>query len=508
MKSIKIALVAGAALLLATPAMAQKSKDTLRIAINDPFPGLSMYSFAFDEAAHFYRRVYQDLFEFDERNHTVVPQLATSWKQVDDLTLELDLRDDVKFHNGDAFSADDVVTTLKYVSDPNVQMVNKVRYAWMSSIEKLGPYKVRIKSSTPNSIAMSLLAYVTPILDGKVLEQQKNDYGRLTPYGTGVYKVNTLDNTGITVEAYDGFKGDPKYMKAGIKYVRAIPVPNRQTQQAQMMTGGLDMLRNVEPDVAKNFASNPNLAITVVPTGYIMFFGLDAGGRSKLKPLTDQRVRQAIWQAIDRDAIIKTYVPGGDSGAADKMKGLCFDFNVACKIGTPAPEFDLTKAKALMAEAGYANGFDMDFAVFPPIQAVGEAIAGELRKINVNMKVSPVPFSVYVKQREGGELNSFLGFYPTSVNPDTTTTLNVFFGGNSDYSKDPQIADLLRQSASELNLEKRTGINQKALDLSNKNIYTMAFSSLPTIYVHSKDVQINKDSLNAVDTYINDYSWK
>jgi len=271
MHPFKLALVATAAALIAAPAIAQKSKDTVRIAINDPFTILSGYCVPVDEAGNFYRRVYGTLVSFDERNQKPVPHLAKSWTRVNPTTLEFELFDNITYHNGNKFDADDVVSTISYTSDPKHVFEFKSRYTWVEKIEKLGPYKVRLTSKQPNALDLGLLGYRTYIQDKESFEPLENkcDYGRLTPYGTGPFKVASIDkNAGIVVEKFDGFKGDPKYFRAPVKRIHGIPIPDRQTQIAQLMTGGVDMLRNVTPDNATEMVkANPNLELTVLPTG-------------------------------------------------------------------------------------------------------------------------------------------------------------------------------------------------------------------------------------------------
>src|SRR5215469_3655932 len=111
------------ALTCAVPsAFANKADDTLRIAVTDWFGTLDPYQFPIDEAAVFYQTVYETLVRFDERRQEYVPWLAKSWRRIDDKTLEFELRDDVKFHNGDKFDADDVVATINFITDPKTTL--------------------------------------------------------------------------------------------------------------------------------------------------------------------------------------------------------------------------------------------------------------------------------------------------------------------------------------------------------------------------------------------------
>ena len=512
MHPFKLALVATAAALIAAPAIAQKSKDTVRIAINDPFTILSGYCVPVDEAGNFYRRVYGTLVSFDERNQKPVPHLAKSWTRVNPTTLEFELFDNITYHNGNKFDADDVVSTISYTSDPKHVFEFKSRYTWVEKIEKLGPYKVRLTSKQPNALDLGLLGYRTYIQDKESFEPLENkcDYGRLTPYGTGPFKVASIDkNAGIVVEKFDGFKGDPKYFRAPVKRIHGIPIPDRQTQIAQLMTGGVDMLRNVTPDNATEMVkANPNLELTVLPTGSFVYIVLDAAGRSGHKALSDPRVRKAIWMGIDRDTIIKHIVPGGQQGVAEKMMKLCFNHNIGCDGSNNAPPFDPAAAKKLLAEAGFPNGFELTYDVFIPIKYIGEAIAGELLKIGIKANVNPVTINVFRQKQSKGEINMVSIFYPTAGHPDTGNILDVFFEGNRDYSRDPQMHELMKQGSMEFDDTKRKAIYKKAIDLNNEKNYVMAFSSLPTNYVHSKEITVKPNLLSGGDNYIDDYHWK
>ena len=176
-----------AAVLLSGTAYAQRSQDTIRLAINDPFPMLSPYHLGVNEAGIFYQKVFESLIQYDEHKGRWVPQLAKSFTRVSPTVLEFDLRDDVKFHNGNAFDPDDVITTFEHLLDPKVPLRYKNRYDWVQKVEKLGPAKIRITTTGPNAIDLGLLAYRFFVQDGETMKslEDQAEYGRLTPYGTG-----------------------------------------------------------------------------------------------------------------------------------------------------------------------------------------------------------------------------------------------------------------------------------------------------------------------------------
>lgn len=501
--------VPGVAALMASPAGAQKSKDTIRLAINNPFIVLSPYHNPLDEAGNFFRVTHESLIAIDEHKQKIVPQLAKAWRRINPTTLEFDLRDDVKFHNGNAFNADDVVATINYIKDPKVKLRFKGRFSWVKEVQKLGPYKVRIIAKKPNATDLTTIAYRFKMLDGETQNSlvNKADYGRLTPVGTGPYKVVQLDRTkGIIVERVDGYNVNPAYGRAPVKRIHGIPIPDRQTQIAQILTGGIDMIRNVPPDAAKRLKAAGKAEVTALNSGAFIFLGLDAVGRGPNKILKDVRVRRAIYKAINRDELIKHIVPGGE--VAEKLKGLCFDFNVGCKFDNSFPGYDPEGAKKLLAEAGYPNGFDLHYDVYSPIKEVGQAIAGELRKVGIRTTVQTVTLGTFRSKQGQSKVEAWSVFLPTSSHPDVGNVLNVFFSGRRDYAKDPVIAEAMRLGRSEFDPDKRAAIYQKALERNNEMHYMLAVSSLPTVYAHSKDIRIGRGLLSAREAHISDYFWK
>jgi peptide/nickel transport system substrate-binding protein len=178
-----------------------------------------------------------------------VPGLATSWKvdDADPTRWTFTLRDGVKFHDGTVMTADDVVYTMNYFADPKLKVRFKSRYDWPKTIEKLSEYKVRITSKEPLSSDLFMLAYRSRVFDSKILSKldNPNDYGRVSASATGPYKINYVDkNKGIMVERVENYFGDAGgYYRAPVKRVHGIPLPDAQSQIAQLMTGGVDLLR-------------------------------------------------------------------------------------------------------------------------------------------------------------------------------------------------------------------------------------------------------------------------
>ena len=508
MRLMSFGIAAAAVALVASPVAAQKSKDTLRFAVNNPFAVLSSYHLPTDEAALLYREMYDQLIVFSEYEQKIMPQLAKSWT-VQPGVYEFELKEGITFHNGNKFEADDVVATLKYAADPATKLTFKNRYDWMTGIEKLGPYKVRITAKEPSSAHMSLLAYRIRIWDAETMAKLDNieDYGRLSPNGTGVYKAVQVDrNAGTIIERNEAYKTDPD-KKAPIKRVHAIPMPDQQTQIAQFMTGGLDLLRNITPDTAKALAANPNTTITNLASPSYFYMMLDAAGVSGNKALTDKRVRRAIFMAIDRDSIIKHLVPGGE--VATKMDAMCFATTIDCKYNVKAPDYDPAGAKKLLAEAGYPNGFEFEYNVFTPFTNLGQAIAGDLRKIGVTAKLQGVDLSLYRRKQGAGELQGLSVMTPTASHPDSWSILGILFGGPAfQYYNDKAISDGIENGEKEFDQTKRREHYASVFDRVNSESYIFPVTSIPTVLAHTKEVGVGKDRYAAGDVWAASFFWK
>lgn len=510
MTVLRAIAAASVAVALSAPASAQKSQDTLRYAINNSFSSLSQYFEATDESSIFTRRVYESLIGYDEYNGKFVPLLAKSWVRVNSTTIEFELRDDVVFHNGNKFDADDAVDTFNLYTDEKTPLRYKSRYDWVQKAEKLGPYKMRITTKQPNAIDMGLIAYRYSMEDTESRKTLTDveDYGRKTPYGTGYYKVVQMDPTkGVLVERFDAFKGDKNYARAPVKRFYGMNMPDRQTQIAQLITGGVDIIANVIQDQADDLKTKPGIEVSAVPSGSFIYFVLASNGKVN-KALADPKVREALHMAIDRDAIIKYIVPGG--AVAEKLQAPCFPTTIGCKVNKTPPAFDREKAKKLLVEAGYPNGFDMSYVVHAPIKDVAVAISGDLLKIGVRATVSPDPLQVYRKKQGDGVLEAWSIFFPLGNHPDISSALDIWFSGEraAYFNNDKIILDAMAAGLRETDPVKRDAIYQVALDQNADMHYVLPISSLPSVYAHSKDVKIMPNQLSASERFLGDFGWK
>ncbi|MCD6074181.1 MAG: hypothetical protein K0Q70_1064, partial [Rhodospirillales bacterium] len=423
-------------------------------------------------------------------------------------TMELELRDNIAFHNGNKFDAADVKATMEYLANPSTKIPFKQRYDWIKSVEILDPYKVRIHQSRSFSSDVGILAFRLRLRDKETMDTfaDQTEYGK-NPNGTGSYRVTSLDrNAGLVVEAVPNHWEAGKYFPQHVKKVRALFIPDRQTQIAQLMTGNIDLIRNVSDDNAKNLVLNPNLAVTATGSGNLLYVTFDAAGRSKNKAMTDKRVRQAFIQAVDRDALLKHIIPGGSM--VQKNKAYCFSNMLACAPTTEVYPFDQAQSKKLLAEAGFANGFDLVLHAHDPVKYVAEAIAGEVRKVGIRASIESLPNAAYVRMRGQGEFTAFVGSFPAATHPDTSVVNEFFFTGDRDYWQDAMIQKAMAAGETEFDEAKRAALYTPILDKANTEAYLLPITELPTVWAHHKDVVLRPNPMSQSLPLLGDYGWK
>ncbi len=286
---------------------------------------------------------------------------------VDERTLEMTLRNDVKFHDGVPFTADDAVYTLNWQIDPKSKYRFASNMSWLERAEKIDDHRLRVIAKYPNPLMLMRLAVGAPILPAKLHASftEAGEFGRRKPVGTGPYRVVSIDSAnGAVLELNRDYRHGSDCKPAGsIGRMHATPMPDMQTQVAQLMTGGVDLLHVAERDQVELLQRDPRVAVTATQAITFHYLTMDAAGRSGNKALQDVRVRRAIVQALDRELITRSVVPGGNEAKAWDM--FCFPIQKGCAGSVKPYPHDLDAARKLLAEAGYANGFDVEISATP-----------------------------------------------------------------------------------------------------------------------------------------------
>jgi len=471
----------------ASPALAQKNQDIARFPMTEPVPVISGYYSLGRENSFFLSAVHEALVYHDAKRGRFAPLLAKSFRRVNPTTLEFELREDVKFHNGEPFTADDVIATIEFARDRKngVQLPN--RFSWIKSVEKLGPYKLRFTSEQPTAIDISNLEG-TYILNKKYLESlaDPKDYGR-SPVGTGPFKITMFDdNKGIMATRYDEYTG-LESKKARIKGVLGLPIHDKETQVLSLITGKIEAMRDPSEDQLKEFGKDSRFTATSLPAMYMTYMMFDAAGLSGKTEMKDPRVRRAMIMAIDREALRKTVVSGGD--AAKLMDGMCFREMIGCDYTTKPPAYNPAEAKKLLAEAGYPNGFNVELTARPATKDAAVAVSGYWRAVGINATIDLVTIGGWRTKRNSGKVEAYYGERPMDE-PDVNYAVEVLFSPKRDYSGDPMVLNVFENGSSETDEVKRKELYRAWFDRVNEQSYMLPMTTLPQTFIHSNDIEV------------------
>src|SRR6476661_6117269 len=196
-----VAATAAAVVVASAPAWAGKKNDTLEMAYDQAPENVDVYYNNVRIGVILGQTVWDTLIYRDPVTHEYKGQLAKSWKQVDDKTLEFELRQGVKFHNGEEFDADSVGYTLNFVAEPKNQAVTQQNVRWIDKVEKLGKYTVRVVSKEPFPAAKDYLATTLAIHPARYYKEVGPKGMNAKPVGSGPYKVvDYQPGKSITVE--------------------------------------------------------------------------------------------------------------------------------------------------------------------------------------------------------------------------------------------------------------------------------------------------------------------
>jgi peptide/nickel transport system substrate-binding protein len=485
----------------------------VRLGLTEPIQTMSYYIDPKPETVFETEAIFDNLIAFNETDFKFEPLLAKSWKQVDDKTLEFQLRDDIKWHDGQPFGADDVAYTLNWVIDPKTQLRFKGNWEFIDRVEKTGPHTVRVIAKEPTPYALTRLAYLTSMeaahAHGKA--EDKQAYGYTKPIGTGMYKVVEIDrNKGVVLERYRDYKhGGQAKDPSNVGRLIMTPIPDSGTRVAQFLAGGIDMVRDPGLATAEDMAKAPGVAISMgVGTSY-MYMAIDAKGRSGLKQLQDVRVRKALMMAINRKDVM-LYLANGRS--LREPEAMCWTFQEGCDHSLKPYPFDPAGAKKLLAEAGYPNGFDLEITTFTSesIKGTAQIVANQLHQIGVRASVQPTELGAYRKKQGDGKIQVIVASWPGGGSPDVQGTLEFIYAvpESRDYSGDVEMQNLAFKSLTIMDREERKKIGRQIFDMSTERAYYTPVGPTPALFVHRAEMTVAAGSFGAYGLNPQGIRWK
>ncbi|MCG8593249.1 MAG: ABC transporter substrate-binding protein [Kiloniellales bacterium] len=415
------------------------------------------------------------------KDYKLEPGLATSLKRIDDTTYEMELRRGVKFHDGTEMTADDVVFSfgperLLKKGAPGYR-VKRQFLGPLAAVEKIGDYKVRLKTAAPDPVFEKRMGNVAAEIVSRAAYEAAGNFDKwaLAPVGTGPFRVVEFKpNEYLQLEAHDAYWGG----KPTIKSLRFQLVPELSARIAGLLAGDFDIIANVTPDQIEAVERHKGFRVVGGALPAHQMVGFDVNNNPQLK---DVKLRRALSLAVDRKLIVDSLwhgridIPNGHQLPAF---GALYDPN------RPLPQYNPEKAKALLAASSYKGEvipYRSVGSYYPVELPTAQALVEMWRKVGINVKLELVENWSQVRERPG------TGIYNGSDGmryPDPLSTLWRRWGAISkfqkrgDWSNDEfnRLGEILGTS---MDQEERKKAYQRMLDIFD-------YEDPPGIILHAK----------------------
>jgi peptide/nickel transport system substrate-binding protein len=461
------------------------SAADLRIGVASEVTTLDPHFFHLTSNTEIHKGIYSGLVTQDA-DMKVVPDLAVSWRTIDETHWEFKLRPGVTFQDGSPMTADDVVFTYERARNVPNSPGSFLQYLkHVTNIMAADPLTVVVQTDGPDPILLNELQNVWIV-------SRKNGAGATTAdynsgkaaIGTGPYRLaEWVPGDHITLARFEGYYG-PKPDWDKVTY-RAIT--NDAARTAALLSGDVDLIAAVPGNDLANVRANPALTVSTMQSNRCFFWSIDvdrdvsplvtdADGKPMTKnPLKDVRVRRAMSKALDRDALVSRvmldqgvpasqFMPDGVPGTDPNLK--------------PEP-FDLAGAKKLLAEAGYPNGFGLTVAStndrYINDAAMTQAVAQMWTRLGLKIIVNTLPKAVYFPRAVKLEFSVLLSGNSTDTS-EPLSQLNYLLGtfdpgkglgaGNYGRYSNPELDKLLAAASVTLDDRKRAALIGQAYDLA------------------------------------------
>jgi peptide/nickel transport system substrate-binding protein len=350
----------------------------------------------------------------------LVPWLATSWRTRSDTTWELKLRDNVYFHNGEKFGAEHVRDSIAAFKDPNLRNVYAAQLRPVKDVEIVDPLTVRIHTDGPFALLAEVLSFYCEMLPKAITSGQVDPTKRAI--GTGPYRfVEWTPGQRMIMDFAEKphFSGQPRLRRLVWR-----PIGESATRVVELRTGAAHLITPVDPVQIPDLEATKNVDIVSyrqLNSILVVFNSL------KVRAFQDVRVRQALNFATDVDTLIRTV-----------MRGAAYRLAAPFGPGIPGYDeslrpyaFDPERARRLLAEAGYGNGFDVTIVSpegrYLNDRLASEAIAGMWSRVGVRTRVQVSDWGPFVQGVLGKTHDAFF-FSQVGVLLDATVSINFHSG--------------------------------------------------------------------------------
>jgi peptide/nickel transport system substrate-binding protein len=451
-----------------------------RVVIGIPTPPTTFQPYFFSIAFyHLYNQFYNVLVRLDP-NQRPQPELAENWEvSPDGATVTLRLRRGVRFHSGREFTASDVKRSHARATHPDIHANSKPLFQTIREVEVLGPQAVRLNFKGPNPAVFDLLDQLW------IIDDDQYDKSTTQPIGSGPFTLKEYrPGDKIVLQPFKEYwKTKPRLDE--VEY-RIIQDP--QALVLNLESGTLDAVGQVNVKDAERL-ERAGFAVEVASEGilYNVMFNTKEGR------FTNRNLRQVFVHATNRDRFIRIVLAG-------KSKPLCLpwvptNFAYDAKLDATC-DFNLTKAKQFLVEAGYPNGLDVTLYTstqwYYGMTKLAELLQADLKRIGVNVKLEDVDTAEYVKRHNnlGYEvIMSLTGRVNRDPSTMLTTTSTMRAQDNAAGYHNPQYVELVTQATSTVDLEKRRRLFGEINRMIRDDFYTMPVATSPFLFAYHRKLK-------------------
>jgi len=466
--------------------------------------------------------VYETLVYYNSRSFKIEPVLATSWTLVQPNQLRLTLRDKVKFHDGSTMTADDVVFSLNRAmaktSNFSPYVVGFERIAKVNDrtvdIFTKGPNPVLLNQLTELRIMSKAWAEKNNSVEPKDIRNVNQEtFANRNAMGTGPYILRQwVPDQRMVMARNPNWWGNAETNVTEIVYT---PIKSEATRVAALLSGEIDLLLDPSPQDLPRLRSNANLKVIDGIENRTIFFGLDQfrdelpGSNIKGKnPLKDLRVRKALYQAIDSDTLKRVTMRGLSQPTGTIVAPQVAGWTEAVHKRLP---YDLEGAKKMLAEAGYPQGFEVDFACpnnrYINDEEICQAVTAMWARLGVKAKLRTLPLVTYFPMIQRHEASIYmLGWgVPTfdSLYSLQSLTRTIGQGGDGNYNmgrySNPRMDYIVDRVKVETDLPVRNRLLTEGLQLSNDTVSHIPLHNQIIPWAMKKNIEVVHRADNRID---------
>ena len=494
--------------LFATLLITQASAQTLNIGVRAGPESIDPHFTATGTHAEALKHVF-DTLTWSGDGLEIQPRLAESWKAIEATTWEFKLRKGVKFHDGSDFTAEDVkfsIDRIPTVAGPNPTTIYIRR---VKETKIIDPHTIQIVTdgpapNLPNDF-IRLFIVSSKAAKGLTKDNANEAFNSgKAAIGTGPYKfVSWTPKEQLVLERFDGYWG-PKEPWA--RHVRK-EIPNDAARVAQLKAGQVDLIVRVPATDVATLERDPKLTVVKVDTVYVFNMELDMrdkppqvwgkdGSALDKNPIQNPKVREAIDLAIDRKALAEIAMEGMGSPQNQLVTPSIFGYSKK----VPESKFDPARAKQLLAEAGFPNGFKVMFSFtsdrLPGDRQVGTSVAQMLAAVGIDAQANAQPGAVFFPARSRGEFSMSMSGWGTLTGEAHYTLSSIshsndkekrFGAFNVHGYKNPVMDKLIQDAAVEMDTEKRRDLLEKANELTASDRPRLALVAVGSAWAMQKD---------------------